>query len=161
MARGPSKPALLGHLAASAERLDFQRTAYQGELPQTGSTFEELVHFRYLDILNAPAANANDMMMRLDVAVVTRGIMQKRYLARLADLAEFLQNPMHGRQRDMGMAAADSRIDLVGARMVFRGEQNLNYREALGRDCKAPLATSGDEFAESLHGVPLAPLSIQ
>jgi hypothetical protein len=42
----------------------------------------------------APATNAQDVVMRPDVAVIAREIMQKRYLARLSHLAKLLQNPV-------------------------------------------------------------------
>jgi hypothetical protein len=85
---------LLGKLASPAERIDFQRTTQQCELSQAGCTFEKLVHFGRLNVMYPPALDAKDMMMRLHVAVVTRNIVQERYLARLPHFAKLLQNPM-------------------------------------------------------------------
>jgi len=42
---------LLGKMAPPAESLDLQRTAQQFELSQTGRTFEQLVHFGYLNVM--------------------------------------------------------------------------------------------------------------
>ena len=85
---------LLGQLALPAESLDFQRTAQQCELSQAGSTLEEFVHFGYLDVMYPPASDAKDVVMRLHVAVITRNIVQERYLACLSHFAKLLQNPM-------------------------------------------------------------------
>jgi hypothetical protein len=81
-------------LTPPAESLDFQRTAQYCELSQAGGPFEKLVHIGHLDVLYPPASDANDMVMRLDITVIARNIMQARYLARLCDLAKLLQNPM-------------------------------------------------------------------
>jgi hypothetical protein len=67
-------------------------------LSQAGSTFEKLLHFGYLDVLYPPASDAEDVVMRLDVAVIARNIVQKRYLARLSYLAKLFENPMDGGQ---------------------------------------------------------------
>ena len=85
---------LLGKLAPPAESLNFYRTAQQGELSQAGSTLEELVHFGYLDVMYPSASDAKDVVMRLDVAVIARDIVQERYLARLSHFTKLLQNPM-------------------------------------------------------------------
>jgi len=85
---------LPGNLAPAAKRIDFQRTAQQRELSQTGCTFEKLVNFRYLYVLDPSATDANDMVMTLHVAVIARNIVQERYLACLSHFAKLLQNPM-------------------------------------------------------------------
>jgi hypothetical protein len=87
-------PSLLGKLAPPAESIDFQRTAQQCELSQGGSALQKLIHFRYLYVLDPPTSHAKDVVMRLDVAVITRKIVQERYLARLSHFAKLLQNPM-------------------------------------------------------------------
>ena len=87
---------LLGNLAPPAESIDFQRTAQQCELPQVACTFEKLVHFGYLYVMYPSASDAKDVMMRLDVAVVARSIVQERHLARLSHFAKLFQNPMDG-----------------------------------------------------------------
>jgi hypothetical protein len=85
---------LLGKLALPAQSLDFQRTAQQRKLSQAGCPFEQLVHFGNLDVLYPSAADAKDVVMGLDVAVVTRDIVQVRYLARLSHFTKLLQDPM-------------------------------------------------------------------
>ena len=87
---------LLGNLAPPAESIDFQRTAQQCELSQVACTFEKLVHFGYLYVMYPSASDAKDVMMRLDVAVVARNIVQERHLARLSHFAKLFQNPMDG-----------------------------------------------------------------
>ena len=89
---------LLGDLAWSAKSFNFQRAAQQCELSQAGSTFKELVYFGYLDVMHPSASDAQDVMMRLDVAVIARNIVQERYLARLPHFAKLFQNPMDGGQ---------------------------------------------------------------
>ena len=85
---------LLGKLAPPAESIDFQRTAQQCELSQVGSTLEKLVHFWYLYVMYPSASDAQDVVMRLHVAVIARNIVQERYRARLSHFAKLLQNPM-------------------------------------------------------------------
>jgi len=85
---------LLGNLAPPAEGLNFQRTAQQSELSQAGSTLKKLVHSGYLYVMYPSASDADDVVMRLDVAIIARNFMQERYLARLSHFAKLLQNPM-------------------------------------------------------------------
>ena len=89
---------LLGKLAPSAESLNFQRTAQQCELSEAGSTLKQLVDFGYLYVMYPSASDANDVMMRLNVAIITRNVVEKRDLARLSHFAKLLQNPMHSGQ---------------------------------------------------------------
>jgi hypothetical protein len=42
------------------------------------------------------ASDTKDVMMRLDVAVVARNIVQERHLARLSHFEKLFQNPMDG-----------------------------------------------------------------
>jgi hypothetical protein len=79
---------LFGKLAPPAESINFYRAAEQCELSQAGFTLEELVDFGYLDVMYPPASDAKDVVVRLDVAVVARNIVQERYLARLAHFAK-------------------------------------------------------------------------
>jgi hypothetical protein len=150
----------LGKLAAAAKRIDFQRTAQQCELSQAGRAFEKLVHFGYLDVIYPSASDAQDVMMRLHVAVIAREVVQESYLARLSHLAKLLKNPMDCSQRYVRMGGTHRRAYLVGARMVLRSEQGLYDREPLGRDGNPPLAAPRDELVESLNRVPLTPPSI-
>jgi hypothetical protein len=85
---------LLGKLAPLAESLNFQRTAQQRELSQAGSTLEQLVQLGYLDVVNPSASYAKHVMMRLDVAVIARSVVQERQLARLSHFAKLVENPM-------------------------------------------------------------------
>jgi hypothetical protein len=85
---------LLDKLAPPAESFNFQRTAQQCELSQTGSALEQLVQLGYLYVIYPSAADAKDVMMRLHVAVIARNIVQERYLARLSHFAKLFQNPM-------------------------------------------------------------------
>jgi hypothetical protein len=85
---------LLGKLASPAESINFYRAAEQCELSQAGFTLEKLVHFGYFDVMYPPASDANDVVVRLDVTVVARNIVQECYFARLAHFAKLLQDPM-------------------------------------------------------------------
>jgi hypothetical protein len=85
---------LVGNLATPTESIDLKRTAQECEPSQAGCTFEKLVHFGYLDVMYPSAPDAKDMVMTLHVPVITRNIMQKRYLTSLAHLTKLLQNPM-------------------------------------------------------------------
>jgi len=85
---------LFSSLAPSAESIDFQRTAQQRELSQAGGTFEKLVNLGYLYVPYPSASDANDVMMRLHVAVIARDVVQRRYLACLSRCAKLLENAM-------------------------------------------------------------------
>jgi hypothetical protein len=139
---------LLGDLAASAERMDLQRTAQQCELSQAPGTFDKLVHVGNLDVVYPPAADAKNMMVRLDVAVIASDIVQERYLARLTDVAKFVKDAVDGGQGYVGMLAAHGSTDVFGARVILRSEQGLYYRQPLGSDGDTAFAASRDEFAE-------------
>jgi hypothetical protein len=89
---------LIGKPAAPAESFNFQRTAQQCELSQARGPRKKFVHFGHLDVTDAAASNAQDVVMRLDIAVVARNIVQQRYLARLPYFAKFIENPMDGVQ---------------------------------------------------------------
>jgi hypothetical protein len=145
---------LFGELAPPAQRFDFYRTAQQRELSQAGLALEKLLHFGDFDVVYASASDAQDVVMRLDVAVVAGDIVQQRYLAGLADFAELLQNPMDCRQRYVGMLATYRRADLVGAWMVLGSEQGLHDCEALGRYGYPALTASRDELAQSMNRIP-------
>jgi hypothetical protein len=67
---------LFGNLATPAQSLDFQRAAQQRELSQAGCRFEQLVHRGHLNVIDAPAADAKDVMMRLYVTVIARKVVQ-------------------------------------------------------------------------------------
>ena len=67
-------------------------------MSEASFTLEKLLHFGYLDVVYAPASDAKDVVMRLDIAVITCNIVQNRYLARLSYLAKLFQNPMGGGQ---------------------------------------------------------------
>jgi hypothetical protein len=77
-------------LAPPAESIDFYRTAKQCELSEAGRTFEKLVDFGYLYVVYPSASDAEDVVMRLHVAVIARKIVQERYLARLLHFAKLL-----------------------------------------------------------------------
>ena len=65
---------LLGELAPAAEGFNFHRAAQQCELSQTGCAFEKLVYFGYLYVMYPSASDAEDVVMRLHVAVIARNI---------------------------------------------------------------------------------------
>lgn len=97
-ARAFSVHSFFGKLAALAKGFDFHRAAKQGELPQAVSTVEKFLHFRNLDVLYPSAAYAEDVMMRLDVAVIAGNVVQEGYLAGLSHRTKLLENPMDGSQ---------------------------------------------------------------
>ena len=94
-----------------AQRAHFDRASEQLEIAERLSPGEQGVEFRRLDILDPFASDANDMMVRAGVAVVARGLMQRRDLVRLADVAQALQRAMDGGERDAWMFAADAGVD--------------------------------------------------
>jgi hypothetical protein len=85
---------LSGKLAAPAESVDFQRAAKQCKLSKVVCTFEKLVRFGYLYVMNPSASHTKDVVMRLHVAVIVCNVMEERYLARLSRFAKLLQGPV-------------------------------------------------------------------
>ena len=53
-------------------------------------------------------------MVRGDVAVVARAVVQQRHLSRLADVAQGVERPVHGRQRKVRVLAPHAFVDRVG-----------------------------------------------
>ena len=151
---------LIGKLASPAQRVDFQRASQQCELSEAGRTFEQPVHLGNFYVMYSPALHAQHVVMRFDVTVIARGVVQQRYFARLSYVAKLLEDPMDRGQRDVGMRAADCCAYLVGARMARGSEQRSYHREPLGRHRDAALTAPRDEVAESLDRVLFAPPSI-
>jgi hypothetical protein len=151
---------LLGTLAVFAQSLDFHRTAQQRERSQARRTFEELVHIGDLNVMYSSASDAKDVMVRLDVAVVARSIVQTRHLARLTHFAKLLENPMDRGRRYVRMLAPNRRTDLVAARMLLRSEQGFYDGKPLRCDGNSLLTAAGDKVAPPLNGVLLVPPSI-
>ena len=87
-----------GEPAAPAESFNFQRTAQQCELSQARCALKKFIHFGYLDVIDPSASDAQNVVMRLNITVIARNIMQERYLARLPHVAKLVQNPMDGVQ---------------------------------------------------------------
>ena len=137
------------HLDRASEQLKFTE-----RLPPV----EQTIELGRLEILDPLAAHADDVMMRAGVAVVARGLMQGRHLARLADVAQALERAMDGGERDARMLAADAGIDAVGARVIARLQQRAQYRDPLRchRHLLAPAV--GDEFREPGLGILAASL---
>jgi len=73
---GAGVGSLRGKLAAPAESFDLQGTAQQCELSEAGFTLEQRVHFGHLDVMYPSASDAQDVVMRLHVAVIARDIVQ-------------------------------------------------------------------------------------
>lgn len=65
------------------------------------------------------------------MTVIARTIMQKRYLASLADLTELIQNAIDRSERDVGQLRTYDGVDVFGAGVVFRGQQRANNRQSL------------------------------
>jgi len=114
--------------AIIAARLNLQRPAQRLETLERGIRAHQFRHLRYLDIPNPAALDTDDVLMRRQVSVVARAVMQHRDFAGLADSAERLESPMDRRERDVRMLLADGGIDLFGPRMLRRGHQRLDNR---------------------------------
>src|SRR5260370_39444819 len=139
--------------AIFAHRLDFERRSQHGEFSQLRTPLEQPIERGNLDIANPPAFDAHHMMMRRDIAVVPRVIMQHGDLARLTNLAERLQRAMHRGERDGRMLAANRGEDRVGPRMLPRSEQRLDNRKPLRRHREPTLAASRSKLRKPLNRV--------
>jgi len=147
-------PALL------ANRIDLHRAAEQRELPQTVFSFDEFVCFRHLDITDLFALHTHYVVMGLCVAIVTRALMQRRYLASLADVTELLEDAMNRSQRDVGKFFAYGGADVLGAWMLFRGQQRADDGEPLRRDGQAALMAALHELVQAASRIADPPLCV-
>ena len=139
------------------QRLNLERATEQLEIADCFAAAQHLFELGNLDIAHPAALNAYHMMMRREVAVVARAVVQGGDLTRLANLAQRLQRAMHRRERYMRMLAAHDLIHRIGARMLRRGEQRLDDREALRSDGQAALAASLGKLREPFRRVRTAP----
>jgi hypothetical protein len=105
----------------------------------------------------ASASDAKDVVMRLDVAVVPRGIVEESDLARFSHAAKLFQDPMDRGRRYVGMLATHGHTYFVSARMVLRRQQGSYHCEPLGRYRNSSFTTPRDELAESLNRVSFVP----
>src|SRR6202030_3984636 len=99
-------------------------------------------------------------MMRREIAVEARAVVQGGDLARLADLAERFERAMDGRQRDMRMPPAYGSENGLGARMVSGREQRLDNRESLRRDGESAIAAALGKLGHPLTRIGLAPVIV-
>jgi hypothetical protein len=147
-------PALL------ANGIDLHRAAQQRELPESVFPFDKSVRLRHLDITDLFALHAHHVVMRLCVAIVARAFMQGRYLASLADIAELFEDAMNGSQRDVGKFFAYGGADVLGAGMLFRGEECSDDGEPLRRDGQAASMAPLHELVQAASRIGYAPLSV-
>src|SRR5579872_486430 len=158
MARGRFRmPRTMVPGAFGAQRLDFERTPEHFEIANGGASAQHLFEFGDFDITHAPALYAYDMMMRREIAVIARAVVQGRHLARLADLAQRFQRAMHGGERNMRMLAAHDLAYRIGARMLRRSEQRLDNGEALRGHREPALAASRSKLREASGGISGSP----
>ena len=139
--------------ALFAKGIDLHRAAQQRELPEAVFPFDESVRLRHLDITDLFALHTDDVVMRLRMTIVTRALMQRRYLARLADLAELLEDAMNRRQRYVGKFFAHGGADVLGAGMLFRGQQRSDDGEPLRRDGQAARMAALHELIQAASGI--------
>src|SRR5260221_14238557 len=145
--------------AFGTQRLNFQRAAEQLEIADGRAPAQHLFQLGDLDIAHPTALDAYHVMMRCQVAVVARAVMERGDLARLANLAQRLERAMHRGERYMRMLAAHDFAYRIGARMLSRRQQRLDDREPLRRHREAALAASLGKLREPPGGVPgAAPL---
>ena len=85
-------------LAMIAQRLHFQGPSERGETIKREPAVNHSLKAVDRDIANRSAFDADDVMVRIEIAIVTRAVMQERDLARLADRAQGFQRSMHCRQ---------------------------------------------------------------
>ena len=142
-----------------AQRAHFNRASEQLEFTERLPPREQRVELGRLDVLDPLAAHADDVMVRAGVAVVARGLMQRRDLARLADVAQPFERAMDGGERDAWMFAADASVNTVGAGMVARFQQRPQHGEPLRRHRHFFAPAVGDEFREPGCGVLAAALT--
>src|SRR5580658_7823539 len=117
--------------ALRAQRPNLERAAEHFEIANRGASAQYLLELGNFDVAHAPALDAYHVMMRREVAVVARAVVQHGDLARLADLAQRFQRAMHRGERNVRMLAAHDLTHRIGAGMLRRGEQRADNGEAL------------------------------
>jgi uncharacterized membrane-anchored protein len=89
-------------------------------------------------------------MVRQEVAVVARAVVEQRKVARLTNRAQRLEGAMYRGKRDMRMLLAHPKVNCLGARMLYRSEQRPDNRKPLRRYHQAAFATAPREFGQPL-----------
>ena len=146
--------------ALFAKGIDLHRAAQQRELPEAVFPFDESVRLRHLDITDLFALHTHYVVMGLGVTIVTRALMQRRHLARLADLTELLEDAMNGGQRYVGKFFAHGGADVLGAGMLFRGQQRSDDGEPLRRDGQAAFMAALHELIQAASRIADSPLCV-
>src|ERR1700694_1159148 len=86
--------------ASRAQRPDFDRGDQHLKIPDSLASLEDLIKFRNLEVEDTAAFDADQMMMRREVAVVARAVMKRGHFSRLANLAQRFERAMDGGQRE-------------------------------------------------------------
>lgn len=146
--------------ALSAKGIDLHRAAQQRELPETALPFDESVRLRHLDITDLFALHTHHVVMRLCVTIVTRALMQRRHLSRLANIAELLEDAMNRSERYVGKFFAHGGADVLGAGMLFRGQQRADDGEPLRRDGQAAFMAALHELIQAASRIAHSPLCV-
>ncbi len=136
------------------------RAAQQRELPETVFPFYKSVRLRHLDITDLFALHTHDVVMGLSVTIVTRALMQRGHLARLADLTELLEDAMNRSERYVGKFFAYGGTDVFGAGMLFRGQQRSDDGEPLRRDGQAAFMAALHELIQAASRIADPPLCV-
>lgn len=146
--------------ALFAKGIDLHRAAQQRELPETVLAFDESVCLRHLDITDLFALHTHYVVMGLGVAIVTRALVQRRHLARLADIAELLEDAMNRGERYVGKFFSYGGADVLGAGMLFRGQQRADDGEPLRRDGQAAFMAALHELIQAAGRIANPPLCV-
>ncbi len=94
------------------------------------------------------------------MAIVTRALMQGRYFASLADIAELLEDAMNRSQRYVGKFFAHGGADVLGAGMLLRGQQRPDDGEPLRRDGQAARMAALHELVQAASRIGYSPLCV-
>ena len=94
------------------------------------------------------------------MTIVTRALMERRHLARLADLTKLLEDAMNRGQRYVGEFFAYGGADVLGAGMLFRGQQRSDDGEPLRRDGQAAFMAALHELIQAASRIADSPLCV-
>jgi hypothetical protein len=110
----------------------------------------ELVEARVLHVNNAPAIQADEVVMLVELGVEPGGRAGMAGLGEEAEGNECPQDAVDRHPGDLGESGAHSAVHLLGGGVVGAVEDGFEHGAALGGDRQAALAVGGEEAVEAL-----------
>jgi hypothetical protein len=110
----------------------------------------ELVEARVLHVYNAPAIQADEVMVLVELRVEPGGRARMAGPGEETEGDEPAQDAMDRHAGDLGESGAHGAVHLLGGGVVGAAEDGFEHGAALGGDRQAALTVGGEEAVEAL-----------